>query len=64
MKMLSWKDATVLDIFNGAGTTAVACEKLGRKYIGIEMSKKYCDLTVERIKGTRDMIELNMFAGV
>ena len=64
IKMLSWTDATVLDIFNGAGTTGVACEMLGRKYIGIEMSKKYCDLTVERIKGTRSLVELDMFAGV
>ena len=41
IKMLSWEKATVLDPFNGAGTTGVACNELGRKYIGIEMSKKY-----------------------
>lgn len=63
IKMLSWTDATVLDIFNGAGTTAVACERLGRKYIGIEMSKKYCDITVKRINETRPLTELDMFAG-
>ena len=63
IKMLSWKNATVLDMFNGAGTTGVACEMLGRKYIGIEMSKKYCDLTVKRIKNTRPSKELDIFAG-
>jgi len=63
IKMLSWTDATVLDMFNGAGTTGVACEKLGRKYIGIELSKKYCDLTVERINNTRPLTEIDMFAG-
>ena len=63
IKMLSWTNATVLDPFNGAGTTGVACEMLGRKYIGIEMSKKYCDITVERIKGTRPLGELDIFAG-
>lgn len=59
IKMLSWKEATVLDIFNGAGSTGVACEKLGRKYIGIEMSKKYCDITKKRIDGTRPLIEID-----
>jgi site-specific DNA-methyltransferase (adenine-specific) len=63
IKMLSWTNATVLDIFNGAGTTGVACEKLGSKYIGIEMSKKYCDLTAKRIKETRPLVELDMFSG-
>lgn len=61
IKMLSWTNSTVLDIFNGAGTTGVACEMLGRKYIGIEMSKKYCDLTVKRINDTRSSLELDMF---
>ncbi|MHA1468959.1 MAG: DNA-methyltransferase [Candidatus Asgardarchaeia archaeon] len=63
IKMLSWTNATILDIFNGAGTTGVACEQLGRKYIGIEMSKKYCDITEKRIKDTRPLSEINMFPG-
>lgn len=62
IKMLSWKDAIILDMFNGAGTTGVACEQLGRKYIGIEMSKKYCDLTIKRIHNTRSPEEIDMFA--
>ena len=61
IKMLSWKNATILDPFNGAGTTAVAAERLGRKYIGIELSKNYCDTTVKRIKNTRNKIELDIF---
>lgn len=63
IKMLSWTNAIVLDMFNGAGTTGVACEMLGREYIGIEMSKKYCDLTVKRINETRSLEEIDMFAG-
>ena len=50
IKMLSWKNATVLDPFNGAGTTGVACKKLGRKYIGIEISQDYIDISLKRIK--------------
>lgn len=50
IKKLSWKDATVLDLFNGAGSTGVACQQLGRKYIGIELSKDYWEISVNRWK--------------
>lgn len=40
---------TVLDPFMGSGTTGVACMNLGRKFIGIEIEKKYFDIAVERI---------------
>ena len=62
IKMLSWKNATILDMFNGAGTTGVACNYLERKYIGIEMSKKYCDITIKRINNIRPKEERDMFA--
>jgi len=62
IKMLSWTNATILDPFNGSGTTGVACEMLGRKYIGIELSKKYCDLTEKRINNTRSLEEKDIFA--
>lgn len=39
----------VFDPFLGSGTTAVACKKLGRKCIGIEIEKKYCDIAVKRL---------------
>ena len=39
---------TVLDCFNGAGTTTLAAHQLGRKYIGIEISKEYSELARER----------------
>jgi len=40
---------TVLDPFLGSGTTARACKDLGRKCIGIEISKEYCDIAVQRL---------------
>lgn len=41
---------TVLDPFLGSGTTAVACERLGRKWVGIELEERYCRIAVDRIK--------------
>ncbi len=40
----------ILDSFLGSGTTAVACEKLNRHWIGIEISEKYCEMTKQRVK--------------
>jgi modification methylase len=34
----------VYDAFIGSGTTALACKKLNRNYIGSEISKTYCKL--------------------
>lgn len=49
---------TVLDNFNGTGTTFVACERRNIKYIGIELSEKQCEYTKKRIeKG----IEIKLF---
>lgn len=39
----------VLDPFMGSGTTGVACAKLGRKFIGIEIEPKYFDIACRRI---------------
>ena len=41
---------TILDPFMGSGTTGVACVKLGRKFIGIELEPRYFDIACERIR--------------
>jgi len=41
---------TILDPFMGSGTTGVACVKLGRKFIGIELEPKYFDIACRRIE--------------
>ena len=41
----------VLDPFGGTGVTAVACEKYNRRWIAIEISEKYCEITQERVLG-------------
>jgi len=40
----------VLDPFMGSGTTAVAAIMNNRDYIGIELSKQYCDMAEKRIE--------------
>lgn len=40
----------ILDPFMGSGTTGVACAKLGRKFIGIELDAKYFDIACQRIE--------------
>jgi DNA modification methylase len=40
----------VLDPFMGSGTTGVACTNLGRKFIGIEIERKYFDIACRRIE--------------
>jgi DNA modification methylase len=49
LKLFSYKSDVVLDPFNGAGTTTYVAHKLGRKYIGIDMSQEYCKVAQERI---------------
>ena len=44
----------VLDPFMGSGTTGIACAKLGRKFIGIEIEPKYFDIACERIQKAYD----------
>lgn len=39
----------VLDLFIGSGTTLVACEQTGRIGRGMEISEKYCAVTLERL---------------
>lgn len=47
--LLTNKGETVLDPFMGSGTSGVSALKLKRKFIGVEISKKYFDVAAQRI---------------
>ena len=49
IKLFSYKGDVILDPFNGVGTTAVVAKRLGRVYLGIDISKEYCKKAEERI---------------
>ena len=46
--------AVVLDTFMGSGTTAVACVKTGRNYIGFELDEGYHAIAEQRIADALD----------
>lgn len=46
----SSEDHVVLDPFFGSGTTGVACAKLGRRFVGIEIHEPYFDIACRRIE--------------
>lgn len=49
IKLFSFKGDLVLDPFNGVGTTTLAAKKLGRRYLGMDISGEYCDRARERV---------------
>lgn len=40
----------IVDPFMGSGTTALACVRTGRRYIGFELSKEYCQMAQKRLE--------------
>jgi DNA modification methylase len=51
---------TVLDPFSGAGTVGVVCEKLRRKYIGVELTPAYVEMSERRIAGVNPMFSMDL----
>jgi site-specific DNA-methyltransferase (adenine-specific) len=55
IKILTYKNDVVLDPFCGSATTIVAAETLERRWIGIELSKKYTQIGLQRVKPFYEM---------
>lgn len=58
--LISNEGDTVLDPFMGSGTTGVACNKLKRKFIGIEKEQKYFDIACERIEKAQKQLDMGL----
>ena len=56
---VSEKGDIVLDFFLGSGSTMVGCQKSGRICNGIELSPKYCEVIVRRMKKTFPDIQIS-----
>lgn len=50
IKILTYKNDLVLDPFAGSGTSCVAAEILGRRWLGIELSENYTKVARERVQ--------------
>ena len=50
IKLVSREGAIILDPFIGSGTTAIACLKTNRMFIGIEKEEEYVKIANARIK--------------
>ena len=48
--IISYTSGTILDPFMGSGTTLVACAKMGRSGIGIELDEDYFNIACKRVE--------------
>jgi len=49
IKLFTKPEDIVLDPFVGSGTTAIAALRLGRRYLGIDVNREYCDMAENKL---------------
>jgi len=65
LKLFTTPDTQIiLDPFLGAGSTAIACKRLNRDYIGIEINPEYVNIANKRIEAEQCQLELQLTNGV
>ena len=57
IKLITKENQLVLDPFIGSGTTALACKKINRSFIGFEISQEYVDIANKRLRNIPDRLE-------
>jgi DNA modification methylase len=58
IKAYSDESDSIYDPFLGSGTTLLACENLGRRGFGIEISPGYCAVALQRMSGIGCTVEV------
>ena len=61
IKAYSNENDTILDIFMGSGSTAIACKLTNRNYIGCETNNNYIKLSKERIDSYATLSTVTQF---
>jgi DNA modification methylase len=59
IKILSYKNDIILDPFAGSGTSLVAAEILGRRWLGIELSPNYMEVAKTRVDYFKTLQEVS-----
>jgi len=49
LKLFSYRNDIILDPFNGVGSTTLVAKKLDRRFLGIDISEKYCETAKKRL---------------
>ncbi len=49
LKLFSFKNDIILDVFNGVGTTTSVARMLDRRYLGVDISTEYCNVAEKRL---------------
>ena len=60
VRLFSNPGELILDPFAGSGTTGVTAVRLGRRFLGWEMSPTYADMARKRIARAREQLELRV----
>ena len=53
IKMSSNEGDEIFDCCFGSGSTALASKNLGRKFLGVEIQEKYCEIAKQRLENTK-----------
>ena len=57
IKTYSNEDDVILDNCMGSGTTAVACKRLNRQFIGFEINKEFYDISLQRLLNVPERLD-------
>ena len=59
--VFQFSDEMICDPFLGSGTAAVAAFKQQRRFIGIEISREYCEIAADRVQAAKQGMKLQEY---